>query len=96
MFSSQATNGENVSRTFPIFILPTVRGFCPLSCFCLEPSEKPSLRGVEFPDPIRLSDFIGYEQQRLEVIENTEKFVRGLPANNVLLYGDRGQENLQL
>jgi len=37
-----------------------------------------------------LSDFIGYERERLEVVENTEKFVRGLPANNVLLYGDRG------
>jgi len=64
--------------------------FARYHAFVWEPSEKPSLRGVEFPDPIRLSDFIGYEQQRLEVIENTEKFVRGLPANNVLLYGDRG------
>ena len=24
------------------------------------------------------------------MIKNTEKFVNGLPANNVLLYGDRG------
>jgi predicted AAA+ superfamily ATPase len=51
---------------------------------------KSCLRGIEVPDPIRLSDFIGYEQERLEVIENTEKFLKGLPANNVLLYGDRG------
>jgi len=90
MFSSQATNGENVSRTFPIFIYQRFGDFARYHAFVWEPSEKPSLRGVEFPDPIRLSDFIGYEQQRLEVIENTEKFVRGLPANNVLLYGDRG------
>jgi len=57
---------------------------------CLGTVRKTFSQRVEFPDPIRLSDFIGYEQQRLEVIENTEKFVRGLPANNVLLYGDRG------
>lgn len=41
-------------------------------------------------DPIRLTDLKNYERQRSQVVDNTESFVKGLPANNVLLYGDRG------
>lgn len=41
-------------------------------------------------DPIKLSDLKKYERQRNQVVENTEGFVKGLSANNVLLYGDRG------
>jgi predicted AAA+ superfamily ATPase len=48
------------------------------------------LRGVERPDPISLTELIDYEEERSEVISNTAHFLRGLPANNVLLYGDRG------
>jgi len=48
------------------------------------------LKGVESPDPIRFSDLIGYESERQIVIENTLKFLNGYPANNLLLYGDRG------
>jgi predicted AAA+ superfamily ATPase len=45
---------------------------------------------VAHPDKIRLSDLKGYELQRGLAIENTEAFVNGYPANNCLLYGDRG------
>ena len=38
----------------------------------------------------RLSDLIGYEQQKQKLIENTEAFVSGRPANNCLLFGDAG------
>lgn len=41
-------------------------------------------------DPIRLTDLKNYEFQRNQVVENTEAFLHGLPAQNVLLYGDRG------
>lgn len=41
-------------------------------------------------DPIRLTDLKNYEEQRQKVIDNTEGFIAGHPANNVLLYGDRG------
>lgn len=41
-------------------------------------------------DPIRLTDLKNYELQRNKVIDNTESFIAGHPANNVLLYGDRG------
>lgn len=48
------------------------------------------LKPVLEPDPIRLSHLIGYERQRRQVVRNTEQFVKGFPANNLLLYGDRG------
>ncbi len=48
------------------------------------------LEGVAHPDPVRLEDLVGYEAEREPVVRNTERFVAGLPANNVLLYGDRG------
>lgn len=41
-------------------------------------------------DPVRLADLKNYEEQRQAVVDNTRAFLRGLPAQNVLLYGDRG------
>lgn len=35
-------------------------------------------------------DLIGYEDQKKQLIQNTEAFVNETPANNVLLYGDAG------
>ncbi|HET7559830.1 MAG TPA: ATP-binding protein, partial [Limnochordia bacterium] len=49
-----------------------------------------ALQPIDAPDPIRLDALTGYETQRAAVVRNAEKFVQGLPANNVLLYGDRG------
>jgi len=48
------------------------------------------LKGVESPDPIRLSDLVEYEWQREAVSRNTQKLLAGLPTNNMLLHGDRG------
>lgn len=48
------------------------------------------IRGIESPDPIKLSQMVGYETERSMVIENTMHFIEGCSANNVLLYGDRG------
>ena len=39
---------------------------------------------------ILLSDLIGYTSQKRILVENTEAFLKGKPANNVLLYGDSG------
>ena len=41
-------------------------------------------------DKTMLSDLVGYELQKQELVRNTEAFLRGQPANNVLLYGDAG------
>lgn len=51
--------------------------------------------GVEFlpinnTDRVLLKDLIGYEIQKKKLIDNTEAFIKGLPANNVLLCGDAG------
>ncbi|HIY34359.1 MAG TPA: ATP-binding protein [Candidatus Eubacterium faecigallinarum] len=45
---------------------------------------------VTSADLITLADLKNYEEQRRKVIDNTESFIAGQPANNVLLYGDRG------
>jgi predicted AAA+ superfamily ATPase len=39
---------------------------------------------------VRLSDLVGYEQQKQKLIDNTRAFVEGKRANNVLLFGDSG------
>ena len=41
-------------------------------------------------DPTTLDSFVGYEEERQKVIANTEAFLSGRPAANVLLYGDAG------
>ncbi|MDR2446574.1 MAG: ATP-binding protein [Treponema sp.] len=48
------------------------------------------LQPVRNPDPVKLSDLFGYEDQRNVVIANTMRFLEGKAANNLLLYGDRG------
>lgn len=39
---------------------------------------------------VLLEDLVGYEIQKQKLIENTEAFVQGRPANNCLLFGDSG------
>lgn len=41
-------------------------------------------------DKTMLADLVGYDLQKRELVRNTEAFLRGQPANNVLLYGDAG------
>lgn len=45
---------------------------------------------IEQPHAIDLDDLIGVERSVAELVRNTEQFVRGLPANHVLLHGERG------
>jgi hypothetical protein len=48
------------------------------------------LQPVRHPHTIRLEDLQGIDRQRDLVHRNTEQFVQGRPANNVLLTGARG------
>lgn len=48
------------------------------------------LEGVAHPQAIALADLRCIERQKDEIRRNTEQFLRGLPANNVLLWGSRG------
>ncbi|SDB34099.1 hypothetical protein SAMN02910298_01659 [Pseudobutyrivibrio sp. YE44] len=41
-------------------------------------------------EEVVLDDLIGYEYQKQQLIDNTEAFVQGKKANNVLLFGDSG------
>ena len=45
---------------------------------------------VRHPDLIPLEALIGYPEQRQALIANTERLLAGRPAQDVLLYGDRG------
>lgn len=48
------------------------------------------LTGIQHFDAIALTDIIGYDRQKETLLANTEAFVKGKPANNVLLIGARG------
>jgi len=52
--------------------------------------ENGQLVPVKYPDPQRFSELPGYEKEREKVIANTKALLAGMPANNVLLYGDAG------
>ena len=48
------------------------------------------LRAVLHPHLFELDDLVGIDDIRDEVLRNTQQFVKGVPANNVLLWGARG------
>jgi len=48
------------------------------------------LQAVRQPHRIRLADLRGVDAQKELLVRNTRQFLRGLPANNVLLTGARG------
>lgn len=48
------------------------------------------LQGIEEHDPVRLDDLVGYQYQKLIITANTEAFLDGKTANNILLYGEKG------
>lgn len=48
------------------------------------------LTPVDHPHLFDLNDLVGIDDIRDEVVRNTAQFVAGLPANNVLLWGERG------
>lgn len=60
--------------------------FAKYRAFSFDGELKPILR----TDSITLADLKNYEVQRNQVVENTLCFLHNQPAQNVLLYGDRG------
>ncbi len=48
------------------------------------------LVGILHPDPVRLSDLVGYDWQRSQLLKNTEFLLAGYPSLHILLYGSRG------
>ena len=49
-----------------------------------------SFRPINNMDTVMLDDLVGYEIQKKKLTDNTEAFVKGKKANNVLLFGDSG------
>ena len=74
-------NGTGIFAKFKSFIWNTDNN---------EENRSTELKGIKEPDPVKLNDLIGYEEERKAVVENTVHFLKGYNANNVLLYGDRG------
>ena len=52
--------------------------------------QKGKLEGITHPDPVQLSEIVGYELQKEALIRNTEFLLSGYPSLHVLLYGSRG------
>lgn len=53
-------------------------------------TDEKKIEAIASADKTQLSQFIGYEAERKQVVENTRAFVEGRPAANVLLCGDAG------
>ncbi len=62
--------------------------FASHAMFCI--SDSGDISPVLSADGISLSSFVGYNDERKTVIDNTESFLAGGAAANVLLYGDAG------
>jgi uncharacterized protein len=48
------------------------------------------VKGIAFPDPVRLDELKGIGDILARLRKNTEQLLAGLSCNNVLLYGPRG------
>ena len=53
-------------------------------------SERPQIVPITSVEHIYLNELVGYELQKKKLTDNTEAFVEGRKANNVLLFGDSG------
>jgi uncharacterized protein len=56
----------------------------------LKVNGKSQLQAVEKPHQISLNNIHFVDAQKAEIVRNTQQFLAGLPANNVLLTGSRG------
>ena len=87
----KATDGEQVFNAVACFYRDYGVGMYGLNkAFRLEGDDSVTMRPITNMEPVSLDDLVGYELQKKALIENTEAFVLGKGANNVLLYGDSG------
>ena len=68
---------------------PTAADFCAAEAFIWR-AEKGALAPVAEVNRVDLELLKGIDRVRDLLVENTERFARGLPANNALLWGARG------
>lgn len=89
----KASGGEEVFYLVADFYKKYGVGMFGLNkAFRIETDERSALkfRAITNMQAVHLDDLIGYEPQKRALVENTEAFVCGKPANNLLLYGDSG------
>ncbi|MEY8338687.1 ATP-binding protein [Lachnospiraceae bacterium 62-35] len=55
-----------------------------------EKGERVEIEPIVNIEHVYLEDLVGYEIQKKKLIDNTEAFIAGRAANNVLLFGDAG------
>ncbi len=48
------------------------------------------LVGIAHPDPVPMTEIVGYDWQKEKLVQNTQFLLKGYSALNVLLYGSRG------
>ncbi len=84
---SAAANAEQMTRKLAQFYS---RAGCGLMNKYLAFRWENGLVGIDHPDPIRLQDLVGYQHQKKIITANTEAFLAGGKANNILLYGEKG------
>ena len=56
----------------------------------IESGSRAVIKPITSIEHVYLKDLVGYELQKKKLIANTEAFIQGKAANNVLLYGDSG------
>lgn len=56
----------------------------------VEKGENVEIEPIVNIEHVYLNDLVGYELQKKKLIDNTEAFISGRAANNVLLFGDAG------
>ncbi len=89
-----ARDGEEIFRIVAKFYRDFGVGMFGLNkAFRIETNESFTdikFRAITNMHKVTLDDLIGYEPQKKALVENTEAFVSGKGANNLLLYGDSG------
>ncbi len=88
----KADNAQDFMRAISDFYMQYGVGqYAIYDCFRVQENGYDScLVPIANADKRTLDDLVGYELQKRQVVQNTEAFLAGKPANNVLLYGDGG------
>ena len=86
---------ENIIKTLATVleqlhqVLPAPKQETDFSAFAFHWQDK-QLKAIQNPKAMRLDDLKGIERQKAKVLQNTEQFLKGFPANDILLTGSRG------
>lgn len=87
----KAINAEQFLQAVTEFYCNNGVGLLGLNkAFYIDSTESPKLVPISDFDRYHLTDMWGYEHQKKLLTDNTEAFINGKAANNVLLYGDSG------